>query len=125
MSARLHVPPARCCLPRLTRPPEAVLVTPQSRSTALCLALCLGLSLIDLPFAAGAEPKSSTKPAAKPAAEPAPADALLKAEPWQKAPQTPVMPEEIDRLIAGEQATDPKANVAPRTTDEQFIRRAT
>jgi hypothetical protein len=41
---------------------------------------------------------------------------------WQSAPLTPVTPGEIDQLLAKEQEAS-KVEPAPRTTDEQFLRR--
>jgi hypothetical protein len=60
----------------------------------------------------------------KPVAPPAPPSALLTAEAWQQAPWTPLEPGEIDRLVAKELQASHRTP-APRTTDEQFIRRAT
>jgi hypothetical protein len=60
----------------------------------------------------------------KPIAPPAPRSALLTHEAWQNAPLTPLKSGEIDGLVNKElQAT--KISPAPRTTDEQFIRRVT
>ncbi len=45
-------------------------------------------------------------------------------EAWKTAPRTPVTPADIDRLLANARAKD-RLTPAPRTTDEQFVRRAT
>jgi hypothetical protein len=61
---------------------------------------------------------------AKPIAPLPPRSALLTAQAWQAAPLTPLADGEIDQLVAQEQQAD-KVAPAPRTTDEQFIRRVT
>jgi hypothetical protein len=71
-------------------------------------------------------------PVAKPVAAPPRKQALLTPEDWQKTPLLPVKPDEIDRLIARELAELAAKNPqvaefknAPRTSDEQFLRRVT
>jgi hypothetical protein len=53
-----------------------------------------------------------------------PRSALLTVEAWQQAPLKAVSPDEIDLLVAKELQTS-KVQPAPRTSDEQFIRRVT
>src|SRR6185312_9796652 len=79
------------------------------------VALAAGLLLAASAHADG--PKS----AAKPRATPLPTGQLDRAD-WLKFSTAPLAPGEIDRLVAAELE---KAGVtpAPRTTDEQFIRR--
>jgi hypothetical protein len=60
----------------------------------------------------------------KPAAPPPPRSALLTPQAWQAAPLTPLADGEIDQLVAREQQGS-NVEPAPRTTDEQFIRRVT
>ena len=55
---------------------------------------------------------------------PAGADVPSMPEAWKTAPRTPVISAEVDRLLAAAQDKD-KLSPAPRTTDEQFIRRVT
>src|SRR5262245_42945142 len=91
----------------------------------------LALLLVAAPAAAqpsAAKGQPGRRPAflqpARPVAPPAPQASLLKREAWQEAPTTPVRPGEIDALVAAELA---KAGIqpAPRTTDEQYLRRVT
>jgi hypothetical protein len=87
--------------------------------------LMVGLLAIGSSLAAAPKPKK--KPAQRPEAPLAPLpprSALLKVEDWQKAPLKPATPAEIDELVAKEQQGS-KVQPAPRTTDEQFIRRVT
>jgi hypothetical protein len=60
----------------------------------------------------------------KPVAPPPPRSSLLTVEDWQKAPLKAIQPGEIDQLLAKELEHD-QIQPAARTTDEQFIRRAT
>jgi hypothetical protein len=68
--------------------------------------------------------KAATPAAKKGPARPAPKSSLLTHEAWQNASRGPLQPGEIDRLVAREQQHDP-VELAPLTTDEQFIRRVT
>src|SRR5437016_4720569 len=74
----------------------------------------------------GAPPKppAARARAGEPAAKGPARAALLTVDAWQKAPQTPLQPGEIDRLVLRELQA---GNLEPAllTTDEQFIRRVT
>lgn len=75
--------------------------------------------------AAALAAKKNAPPAVnKPLAPPAPKGSLLTVEAWQKAPRLPMQPGEIDRLIVQEQRHE-QITPAPRTSDEQFLRRVT
>jgi hypothetical protein len=84
------------------------------------------------PLDAAAPKKKPARPnAARPAqvaqksvAPPAPRSALLTAEDWQKAPQRPLQPGELDGLVNKELRAS-QIKPAALTTDEQFIRRVT
>jgi hypothetical protein len=89
------------------------------RRWALALPL-LGLSALAVPLAGAQSGKPA--PAAKkeaPASLPA---GVVTAEMWRQAPTTPLGRGEIDRLVSAELARV-KIKAAPRTTDEQFLRR--
>src|SRR5262245_27461655 len=91
-------------------------LTPTARRTVTALAGCfLGVLAFSVTVAGAADPKKSAGPAA-------PRSAVLKDEDWLKAPLGPVQPGEIDRLVTQELRTVGIVP-APRTTDEQFIRR--
>jgi hypothetical protein len=91
--------------------------------------------LIALPIGAAAAQKKQQKGgaagASKPAAPPppptapsAPRSALLTNDAWRDAPLARTTPQEIDQLIAAELLAS-GITPAPRTTDEQFLRRVT
>lgn len=82
------------------------------RRTAALLAACLLVG--GTVFAAPPDKKSTPLPRA----------AVLRTDAWQNAPPTPVKPAEIDALVLTELKTTGAAP-APRTTDEQFLRRVT
>src|SRR5205823_4853840 len=91
------------------------------------LALAAALSVPDtLAQAAQKKPakKPQPQPPSKPVAPPAPRSSLLTHEAWQNAPRTPLAPGEIDDLVMKELEAS-KVEPAPRTTDEQFLRRVT
>ena len=91
------------------------------------LALAAALSVPDtLSQAAQKKPakKPQPQPPSKPVAPPAPRSSLLTHEAWQNAPRTPLAPGEIDDLVLKELEAS-KVEPAPRTTDEQFLRRVT
>ena len=91
------------------------------------LALAAALSVPDtLAQAAQKKPakKPQPQPPSKPVAPPAPRSSLLTHEAWQNAPRTPLAPGEIDDLVLKELEAS-KVEPAPRTTDEQFLRRVT
>jgi hypothetical protein len=67
-------------------------------------------------------PTPVKQPPAKPAAPAPPRASLLTTEAWQKAPLTALKPGELDELVSKE-LQETKVEPAPRTTDEQFIRR--
>src|SRR5262249_1328546 len=67
-------------------------------------------------------PFRQSAPPAKPIAPPAPRSSLLTPEAWQQSPLTQIQPGEIDRLVNRELQRD-GIEAAPRTTDEQFVRR--
>lgn len=88
------------------------------------LALLLGLVVVGMSGSAQAQFRRPVDQSKKPVAAPAPRSALLTAESWQKAPLTPLKPGELDALVAKE-LEENKIKPAPRTSDEQFIRRVT
>lgn len=91
----------------------------------LVLSLVVTLGLMANEFAAGQKPNRKRQPANRLALAPLPPrSALLTEQEWQKAPQTPIQPGEIDRLLADEFRLS-KIEPAPLASDEQFLRRAT
>jgi len=89
--------------------------------------------MMSMPDGAGAAQKKQQKgggaskpapPPPPPTAPPAPRSALLTNDAWQDAPLARTAPKEIDQLI-GVELRASKLTPAPRTTDEQFLRRVT
>ncbi len=81
------------------------------------------LGLLALPVAhVNADPPKSSATKKAPTAADLPSG-VVTLEIWRQAATTPLQPGEIDRLLAHELAKS-KARPAPRTTDEQFLRRA-
>jgi hypothetical protein len=66
-----------------------------------------------------ADPPKTTPKKAEPAALPS---GVIRPEMWQQASTAPLQPGEIDRLVSAE-LQRAKIKPAPRTTDEQFLRR--
>src|SRR5262249_47901784 len=88
-----------------------------------------GLSTASILLLAGSPPAQSNRgthpalpPPAKPVAPAPPRTSLLTTEVWQKASMTPLQSGELDQLVRKE-LQETKVEPAPRTTDEQFIRR--
>src|SRR4051812_17266144 len=90
------------------------------RRWALLLAVG-GLIFLTGPGALRAQPP---KVAAAPAKEAAPAlpSAAIPPAMWKAAPTGPLQPGEIDRLLSAD-LSKARIKPAPRTTDEQFLRR--
>jgi hypothetical protein len=78
----------------------------------------LALMVPTLPRVVADPPKSAAKKEAA-ASQPT---AVITPEMWRKASTAPLEPGEIDRLVSAELARN-KVPTAPRTNDEQFLRR--
>src|SRR5690348_27356 len=77
--------------------------------------LALTLALLAPAAAHGGQPAKKEAPAALPSG-------VVTPEMWRQAETGPLRPGEIDRLVSAELARA-KIKPAPRTTDEQFLRR--
>jgi hypothetical protein len=91
------------------------LTTRHGRLLGVSVVAVLALSAAGLP----ADPPKTTPKKAEPAALPS---GVIRPEVWRQASKAPLQPGEIDRLLSAEIR---RANLkpAPRTTDEQFLRR--
>jgi hypothetical protein len=87
---------------------------------ALSLLTFLGLSLPSVPFVDAQQGKPA--PAAKKEAAAALPSGVISPAMWRQPSATPLRPGEIDRLVSAELARA-RIKPAPRTTDEQFLRR--
>ncbi len=88
----------------------------------ILFALLAGAILISHSEMTAHAQKQKAPPPKKEIAAPAPPEAFLKSDAWKDVPATPLQPGEIDRLLDKE-LQGAKLTPAPRTTDEQFLRR--
>src|SRR5438105_14356694 len=84
--------------------------------------LCVALPLLHATAVQAQFNKKNALPATKPAAPAPPRTSLLTTEAWQNASMAPLKRGELDELVLKE-LQETKIDPAPRTTDEQFIRR--